>query len=63
MTIFLINRNTTTTKEVQIDVRDFIIKDEPIQLYTLSKLPSNETFVSHTQNALKEKQIDKMWGN
>lgn len=59
MTIFLINRHTTTTKEVQIDVRDFIIKDEPIQLYTLSKLPSNETFVSHTQNALKEKQIDK----
>jgi hypothetical protein len=59
MTIFLVNRHTTATKEVQIDVRDFIIKDEAIQLYTLSKLPATETFVSHKQNALKVKQIDK----
>jgi len=40
-------------------VRNFIIKNEPIYIYTLSKLPSTETFVSHTQNALKKKQIDK----
>ncbi|GAB1451644.1 hypothetical protein MASR2M47_17000 [Draconibacterium sp.] len=59
MTIFLVNRHTTATKEVKIDVRDFIIKDEAIQLYTLSKLPTNETFVSHKQNALKTKQIVK----
>jgi hypothetical protein len=59
MTIFLVNRHTTATKDVQVDVRDFIIKDEPIQLYTLSKLPTTETFVSHKQNALKVKQIDK----
>jgi hypothetical protein len=59
MTIFLVNRHLTATKDVQIDIRDFIIKDEPIQLYTLSKLPSSETFVSHNQNALKVKQIDK----
>ncbi len=58
MTIFLVNRHTTAVKDVQIDVRDFIIKNEPIQLYTLSKLPVTETFVSHTQNALKVKQID-----
>ena len=37
----------------------FIIKNEPIYLYTLSKLPATETFVSRTQNALKKKQIDK----
>jgi len=59
MTIFLVNRHLTATKEVQIDVRDFIIKDEPIYLYTLSKLPANETFISHASNALKKKQIDK----
>jgi hypothetical protein len=58
MTIFLINRHTTTTKDIHIEVRDFIIKDESIQLYTLSELPSNETFVSHTENALKIKQLD-----
>ena len=37
----------------------FIIKNEPIYLYTLSKLPATETFDSRTQNALKKKQIDK----
>ena len=59
MTIFLVNRHLTATKDIQIDVRDFTIKDEPIQLYTLSKLPTSETFVSHAQNALKSKQIAK----
>jgi hypothetical protein len=59
MTIFLVNRHLAETKNIQIDVRDFIIKDEPIYHYTLSKLPSTETFVSHAQNALKKKQIDK----
>lgn len=59
MTIFLINRHLTETKDIQIDVRDFIIKDEPIYLYTLSKLPATETFNSRTSNALIKKQIDK----
>ena len=59
MTIFLVNRHLTATKELQIDVRDFTIKNEAIQLYTLSKLPASETFVSHNQNALKIKEIDK----
>ena len=59
MTIFLINRHISSKKEIQIDVQDFNIKDESLQLYSLSKLPKNETFVSHTQNALKVKQIDK----
>jgi hypothetical protein len=58
MTIFLINRHTTNTMDIQVNVRDFTIKNEPIQLYTLSELPSNETFISHTENALKTKQID-----
>ena len=59
MTIFLVNRHTTAAKDIQIDVRDFIIKNEPIYLYTLSKLPATETFNSHTSNALKKKLIDK----
>ncbi len=59
MTIFLVNRHTTAAKEIQVDIRDFIVKNEPIKLYTLSKLPATETFVSRTQNALKVKQIDK----
>ncbi|HPE75164.1 MAG TPA: glycoside hydrolase family 44 protein [Draconibacterium sp.] len=59
MTIFLVNRHTTAIKDAQIDVRDFAINNEPIQLYTLSKLPATETFISHKQNALKVTQIDK----
>lgn len=59
MTIFLVNRNLTATKEVQIDVRDFVIKNEPIYLYTLSKLPATETFNTHSNNALKKKQVEK----
>jgi hypothetical protein len=59
MTIFLVNRHTTQPRDIQLDVRNFIVKNEPIYLYSLSKLPSAETFVSHTQNALKKKQIDK----
>jgi hypothetical protein len=58
MTIFLINRHTTATKDIQIDFHNFTVRDEPVQLYTLSELPSNETFVSHTENALKVKQLD-----
>ena len=58
MTIFLVNRHTTDTKDIQIDFHNFAVKDEPVQLYTLSELPSNETFVSHTENALKVKSMD-----
>jgi len=58
MTIFLINRHTSATKDIQIDVRGFVINNEPIQLYTLSELPSEETFTSHTENALQTKKID-----
>ena len=59
MTVFLINRHLTETRSVQIDIRNFAIKNEPLKMYTLSKLPSSETFVSHTQNALKSKQIEQ----
>ncbi|HOY15614.1 MAG TPA: hypothetical protein PLY70_20850, partial [Saprospiraceae bacterium] len=59
MTIFLVNRHTSATKEVQLDVSNFITKDQAYQFYKLSKLPASETFVSHTQNALKQKTINK----
>lgn len=59
MTIFLVNRHTSATKEVQLDVSNFIAKNQGYQFYTLSKLPSSETFISHSQNALKQKTINK----
>lgn len=58
ITIFLINRHLTETKDIQVDIQNFNIKNEQPKLYTLSKLPENETFISHSQNALKQKYID-----
>ena len=59
MTIFLINRHVSETKSILVDIKNFIIRNEAITMYTLSKLPANETFVSHTVNALKSKTIEK----
>ncbi len=59
MTIFLVNRHTSLVKDLEIDIRNFSLKNAPLKLYTLSKLPSSETFVSHAQNALKVKQFEK----
>ncbi len=59
MTLFLVNRHLTETKSVEIDIKDFAIKNEAIKMYTLSNLPNNETFISHTQNALKTSELEK----
>lgn len=59
MCIFLINRHTTEAKDIQLDIQNFSISKEPGQLYTLSELPSTETFVSHMDNALVTKQVDR----
>jgi hypothetical protein len=58
MTIFLVNRHTTAAKEIRLSVRNSVFNDHPVQLYTLSKLPQDETFVSHMDNALKTKLVD-----
>lgn len=57
MTLFLVNRHLSETKTVQIDVRDFTIKNAPIKVLTLSGLPGDETFVSQSENALKHSEI------
>lgn len=59
MCIFLINRHTSATQDIQLDIQSFSISNEPSLLYTLSKLPSTETFVSHADNALVTKQVDR----
>lgn len=57
ITLFLVNRHLTQKKTVRIDLQNFSIKNNPIQMYSLSNLPAGETFVSHNQNALKTGQI------
>jgi hypothetical protein len=59
MTIFLINRHLTETKILEIDIKNFAVFNGPATIYSLSKLPATETFISHKQNALKSKEIEK----
>lgn len=57
MTIFLVNRHLTEQKNIEINFSNFYIKDSSYTFYSLSNLPSTETFVSHTSNALKTRDI------
>jgi hypothetical protein len=57
MTIVLVNRSATLTKETQVSVSNFVLAEEPVTYLRLNSLPNTvpptETFKSHTVNALK----------
>jgi len=57
MTVFLVNRHLTESRLVDINLADFRIRYGTHNLYTLSGLPQNETFGSHTANALNKTEI------
>lgn len=59
ISLFLVNRHTTEKKSVQIDIKDFSIKNEAIKMFSLYNLPGSETFISHTQNALKLTELNQ----
>ncbi|GGD74981.1 hypothetical protein GCM10011514_43750 [Emticicia aquatilis] len=52
MTVVLVNRSTTTAKNTSLSFDNFTINDKNPKSLTIKNLPSSETFVSHTQNAL-----------
>jgi hypothetical protein len=58
LTVFIVNRHLTESRMVNLDIVDFSIKDGTYKLFTLSNLPSAETFVSHTNNALKTTNVE-----
>ena len=51
VTVALVNRSTQT-QIVTLNFPDFVLGSNPVTALTLSNLPANETFVSHTNNAL-----------
>lgn len=53
LTLILVNRHLTETQNIEITINDFKVKNQAIEMISLSNLPANETFVSHTNNALK----------
>jgi len=52
MTVVLINRSLTLKETVNLNFAGYTIADGIYSMYSLSKLGSAETFVSHTKNAL-----------
>lgn len=58
MTIILVNRDLTSSKSVKVNLTDFSTPDGNSNILTLSSLPANETFVSHTNNALQRGTVN-----
>lgn len=57
MTIILVNRDMTLAHEVSVAVNEFTVADRAYKTLQLSELPAGETFVSKTENALKEDAV------
>jgi hypothetical protein len=52
MTVILVNRSLSGQQEATVKLNNFSIDDGKYSSLTLNNLPANETFISHTDNAL-----------
>ena len=57
LTVVLVNRSLTETKQVTLNFTGFDSKNSTVSMYSLSKLGSAETFTSHTKNALVKTNV------
>jgi hypothetical protein len=57
LTVILVNRNTTGTLNSTVNLTNYNLPDGGYTKLTLSNLPENETFVSHSVNALQKGTI------
>lgn len=53
LTMVLVNRSSTEAKQVKVKLPNFIAEGLTAKVHSLADLPTTETFVSHSQNALK----------
>ncbi|WP_138475042.1 glycoside hydrolase family 44 protein [Dyadobacter bucti] len=58
MTVVLVNRSPDQSQLVSLRLEHFLPLQENAATYTLSQLPATETFISHTQNALKKSETN-----
>jgi len=58
MSVVLINRSLTEKKLVTLNFTGYVVTPGSCPLYSLSKLGTTETFVSHTKNALKKSGVE-----
>jgi hypothetical protein len=52
MTVVLVNRSTTSTKNITLNFDNFVVATNSAKYLIIKNLPATETFVSHTQNAI-----------
>ena len=57
LTVVLINRAASTSKNITVKIKGFVLADESFETLMLTNLPARETFISHTQNALQRGTI------
>jgi len=53
MTVMIVNRDMSSSRNITVNINNFIVNDGNYSTLQLSSLPSTETFISHTNNALK----------
>jgi len=53
MTVIIVNRNMSSARNVTVNLNGFSAADGNYSTLQLSSLPATETFISHTNNALK----------
>lgn len=57
MTVIIVNRDMGSSRNVTVNLSDFAVSDGTYTTKQLSSLPNTETFVSHTNNALKTNTV------
>jgi hypothetical protein len=57
MTVMIVNRDMSSPHKVTVNLNDFSVANGDYTTLQLSSLPSNETFLSHTNNALKKNTV------
>ena len=58
MTVIIVNRDLTASKTVKVNLNGFTARNGSQSTLQLSALPVSETFISHTQNALKKNTLN-----
>ncbi|HEY5140511.1 MAG TPA: glycoside hydrolase family 44 protein, partial [Methylococcales bacterium] len=53
MTVIIVNRDMSSARKVTVNLNGFSVTDGSYSTLQLASLPSTETFISHTNNALK----------
>ena len=57
MTVMIVNKDMNASRTVTVNLNGFSAKNENSETLQLSSLPATETFVSHTDNALKKSSV------